>query len=391
MKSRKEIIIIVDDNITNLTVAKNNLINKYDVFAVPSGRKLFKLLEKVTPSLILLNIEMSEMNGYEIIKILKKSVKTTHIPVIFLRSKTDPESEIKGLSYGACDYVTKPFSQELLIKRIDLHILSEKQKKELLNYNLHLEEEVSKKTKNVFELENAILKIVAELVECRDRITGGHIDRTQNYLSMLVDFLLEHHVYTEELNLWDTNLFIMSSQLHDVGKISIKDDILMKPGNLTNEEFEEMKKHTIYGMEIIRGIEINTTENAFLKYAEILAGSHHEKWNGSGYPYGLKGSEIPLHGRLMAIVDVYDALTNDRPYKKAFTHWAAIEVIKNGVGTHFDPLIGEVFLMHEKEFEKVKKFAYCPRNLVFPICHCDERNCEAIQSFHFPDAAMLSA
>jgi len=167
-----------------------------------------------------------------------------------------------------------------------------------------------------------------------------------------VDFLREHDVYSEELDTWDIGLFIMSSQLHDVGKISIKDEILMKPGKLTDEEFAQMKKHAESGVGIIRRIEKSTTENAFLQYAGIMAGSHHEKWDGSGYPYGLKGKEIPLMGRLMALADVYDALTNDRPYKKAFAHDEAVDIIKRGEGTHFDPYIVKIFLAHEKEFER---------------------------------------
>jgi HD-GYP domain-containing protein (c-di-GMP phosphodiesterase class II) len=161
---------------------------------------------------------------------------------------------------------------------------------------------------------------------------------------------MQHSEFREEISAWDVDLLIMSSQLHDVGKISIKDNILMKPSRLNEEEFEEMKKHTSYGVDIILRIEESTTENAFLYYAEIMAGYHHERWDGKGYPYGLKGNEIPLQGRLMAIIDVYDALTNDRPYKKAFSHETAVGIIKEGHGTQFDPLICEVFLDHEKQF-----------------------------------------
>jgi len=360
MNKSCEIIIIVDDDITNLTAARNDLAGRYNVATVPSGEKLFQLLEKTSPALILLDIEMPDMSGFEVIKKLKSKEKTSHIPVIFLTAKIDPESEVEGLSLGAVDYITKPFSRELLLKRIDLHILFEKQRKELLKHNLSLKSEVNKKTKSIIELQNAILKTVAELVESRDNVTGGHIERTQHYLRLLVDFLLEHGIYTEELSSWDIDLFIMSSQLHDVGKISIKDDILMKQGKLTDEEFEEMKKHTVYGVEIIRKIEESTTENEFLHYAEILAGSHHEKWNGKGYPYGLKGEEIPLMARLMAIVDVYDALTDERPYKKAFSHEKSVNIIRQEKGAYFDPLIAEVFLLHEKEFKKseIKKKNY---------------------------------
>jgi len=353
MDNIRELVIMVDDDLTSLTAARNNLTGKYNVATVPSGEKLFALLEKAMPSLILLDIEMPDMDGYEVMKILKSKEKTAHIPVIFLTSKIDPNSEIRGLNLGAVDYIFKPFSKDLLIKRIDLHILFEKQKKELLKHNLSLENEVDKKTKAVLELQNAVLKTVAELVECRDNVTGGHIERTQHYMRLLVDFLMEHDVYTDELTTWDIDLFIMSSQLHDVGKISLRDDILMKPDRLTDEEYEEMKNHTVYGMEIIKKIEESTTESEFLTYAAILAVSHHEKWDGGGYPFGLGGEEIPLMGRLMALVDVYDALTNDRPYKNAFSHEKSVEIIRNEKGTHFDPLIVDVFVAHEKEFKNV--------------------------------------
>ena len=354
METKRETVIIVDDDDINLIVGQSALSDMYTVHTAQSGRELFMLLDKNSPDLILLDIDMPEMDGYDVIKQLKNSEKTVHIPVIFLTGKIEPESEVKGLSLGAVDYITKPFSRELLIKRIDLHIVFEKQKKELQKYNLNLENEVDKKTKTVLELQNAILKTVAELVEWRDNVTGGHIERTQHYLRLLIDLLLNQGIYYDEISKWDVNLLIMSSQLHDVGKISIKDSILMKPDKLGKEEFEEMKNHTVYGAEIIRRIEENTTENAFLKYAKILAISHHERWDGTGYPYGLKGEEIPLQGRIMAIIDVYDALTNDRPYKMAHTHAYAVEYIKKELGKQFDPLIGEVFLEHEKEFKKIE-------------------------------------
>ena len=354
MKTKRETIIIVDDDDINLTVGQNALSDLYTVYTAQSGRELFILLDRILPDLILLDIDMPAMDGYEVIKELKNSKKTEHIPVIFLTGKIEPENEVKGLSMGAVDYITKPFSRALLIKRIDLHIVFEKQKKELLKYNLNLENEVDKKTKTVLELQNAILKTVAELVECRDNITGGHIERTQHYLRLLIDLMIEHGVYDEEISTWDVNLLVMSSQLHDVGKISIKDSILMKPGKLVEEEFEEMQNHALYGVDIIKRIEESTTENAFLKYAKILAGSHHERWDGTGYPYGLKGEDIPLQGRIMAIIDVYDALTNDRPYKTAFSHDRAVSIIKEEMGKQFDPLITAVFLEHEKEFEKIE-------------------------------------
>ena len=354
MSTDRKKIVVVDDSKANLTIARNMLVDRYDVFTVTSGEKLFMLLEKLIPDIILLDIGMPDMDGYDVIKILKESEKTASILVIFLTALIDPESEVKGLDLGAIDYIFKPFSKELLLKRIEMHLLLESQKQELLNYSVNLERMVQEKTRTVFELKDAILSTVAELVECRDDITGGHIERTQSYLRLLVHFLLEDNIYTEEISQWDIKLFVMSSQLHDVGKISVRDSILQKPGKLTDEEFAEMKKHAAFGKRIIERIEKKTKENAFLQYAKVLAGSHHEKWDGTGYPDGLKGKDIPLPGRLMALADVYDALTNERPYKKAFSHKEAVEIIREGVGKHFDPDIAGVFLKHEREFERAR-------------------------------------
>ena len=354
MDNDREIIIIVDDDSTNLSVGKSTLSEKYDVFTASSGERLFMLLDKIIPDLILLDIRMPEMDGYEVIKRLKRSKKTMEIPVIFLTSRIDPASEIKGLNLGAVDYITKPFSRELLHKRIDLHILFQRQKRELMRHNLRLECEVSKKTRTVLELQNTILRTVAELVECRDNVTGGHIERTQHYLRLLIDFMMEHELYYDEISSWDVGLLVMSSQLHDVGKIAIKDSILLKPGKLTDEEFTEMKKHTTYGVDIIKKIEGSTSESAFLNYAKILAGSHHERWDGNGYPEGLKGFDIPLLGRLMAIIDVYDALTNDRPYKRAYSHEQAVYIIREDLGTQFDPVLCNLFLTHEDSFNNME-------------------------------------
>jgi putative two-component system response regulator len=264
---------------------------------------------------------MPEMDGYDVIRALKSSEKTMHIPVIFLTGKIDPEHEVKGLNLGAVDYITKPFSRELLLKRIDLHILFERQRQDLLKHNLNLENEVDKKTKTVMELQNAILQSVAELVECRDNVTGGHIERTQLYLQLLINLLQERSIYAEEIQTWDVPLLIMSSQLHDVGKISIKDSILMKPGKLTIDEFSEMKNHTIYGVDIIRRIEKSTTDNEFLHYAEIFACSHHERWDGTGYPYGLSRCRVGLW-RLSTSMTLLQTIARIR--KHSATIWQSI-------------------------------------------------------------------
>jgi putative two-component system response regulator len=357
MENTRKNIMLVDDNTTNLTIGRNILLDSYNVFTIQSGQKLFKMLEKINPDLILLDVEMPEMNGYEVIKQLKAGERYRSIPVVFLTAKSDSGSELEGLTLGAVDYITKPFSPPLLLKRIELHLLIESQKQELKNYNDNLQELVNQKTKTVLELQDAILQTFAEMVECRDDVTGGHIDRTQQYLRILTDAILEKNLYPEHQNILRDKFFVPSAQLHDVGKIAIQDSILKKPAKLTNNEFEEMKTHTTFGVMVIDKIGKNTSEKTFLDHAKLFAGTHHEKWDGTGYPNKLKGTDIPIHGRIMAIADVYDALISSRPYKKAFSHKEAVDIILIGRGTHFDPELTDIFMSVSDRFNEAATIA----------------------------------
>jgi len=359
MESDKKLVILVDDNLANLKIGNNYLEEKYIVATAPSAAKMFSLLKNNNPAIIILDIDMPEMNGYEAIKVLKTNPETKNIPVIFLTAKTESDDELEGLSLGAVDYITKPFNPDLLLKRIEVHLLVEGQRKilekqaaELKNFNDNLRIMVEEKTQNVLELQNALLKTMAELVECRDDITGGHIERTQRGIKILLEEIRKHGVYLEETKDWDVDLLLQSSQLHDVGKISIDDSILKKPGKLTDKEFNEMKKHASFGEEIIKKIETLAKESDFLNYAKIFAASHHERWDGAGYPRGLKGNEIPLLGRIMAIADVYDALTSVRPYKIAFPHEEAVLIITKASGTQFDPALIEIFTRAAEQFRR---------------------------------------
>jgi len=357
MDNDRAVVMIVDDNIASLKVAKNALAETYDIFTVPSAAKMFDLLARNKPDLILLDIDMPEMNGLEAIKLLKTRPDTCGIPVIFLTGKNDPESELEGLALGAIDYISKPFMPQLLQKRVELHLTVEVQRirlekqanklkaqgEELKQFNANLQEMVKEKTAEILKLQNAILATVANLVENRDDTTGGHVERTQHFLKTLIEGLKNSGIYGEQLREWDIDLLLQSSQLHDVGKIAITDNILNKPDLLTAEEFEEMKKHASLGVKIIERIESETPDSDFLKYAKIFAGTHQEKWDGTGYPDGLAGDDIPLPGRLMAIADVYDALISERPYKKALPHQEAVRIILEGKGNHFDPILVDVF------------------------------------------------
>jgi len=333
-----------------LKLARNTLMSKYDVFTVPSAEKLFQLLEKTEPDIILLDVLMPEMSGYEAIKILKQDDKTAEIPVIFLTSKSDTGSELEGFVLGAVDYISKPFSPQILLKRVETQVLLEEQKKELKLLNEDLQEQVKEKTADIRELQNAVIKTLSSFVECRDVVTGDHLEQTERFLRPLVDEMRKQKVYAEEMDRWDLDVFLQSAQLHDVGKIVIRDEILLKEGRLTDDEYEQMKRHAHFGEEVIEKIQQNARESAFLEYAKTMARTHHERWDGKGYPDGLEGLNIPLQGRLMAIVDVYHALISKRPYKEAFSPEEALKIIEEGKGTHFDPILVDVFIAVAKQF-----------------------------------------
>ena len=344
---------IVDDDMTNLTVGAEALAYSYNVFTFNSGGLVLKRLERHIPDLILLDVDMPEMSGYEVIELIKGKKETEHVPVIFLTAKSDCKSELEGLSLGAIDYIIKPFSPPLLLKRIEVHLLVESQRKELQDFNENLLEMVEAKTRTVVELQNAIINAMTRLVDRRDDITGGHIERTQSYMGVMLDKVLERGLFKNESLCWDLNMVVQSTQLHDIGKIAIRDNILLKPGRLTSEEFESIKKHTMVGEDVILEIERNTSEHKFLEYAKVFAATHHERWDGSGYPRGLAGEDIPLLGRIMAIVDVYDALVSDRPYKNKLSHKEAVTIITDGRGTHFDPVICDIFLSVADQFKRI--------------------------------------
>jgi putative two-component system response regulator len=353
MENERQVIMLVDDNLSNLTTGKNLLKDIYQVYTISSGEKLLTLLEKIKPDLILLDIEMPDMSGYEVIRRLKADQATADIPVIFLTSYSDPGSELNGLNMGAVDYISKPFSPPLLVKRIENHLIMTAQKNALKDYNENLQNKVYEKTKEVLQLQNSILSAMSELVEFRDDTTGGHINRTQSYLDLLVNKLRDEKIYWKEISTWDLDFLIPSAQLHDVGKIGISDTILNKPGKLTIEEFEIMKNHALFGEKAIEEIMKTTSANDFLYHAKIFAGAHHEKWDGSGYPRGLKGADIPLQGRIMAIADVYDALITVRPYKKSLSASEAEQIILDGREKHFDPLLIEIFKMVAPQFAQI--------------------------------------
>lgn len=360
--SQKPKVMIVDDNMANLKVGKVALAGSYDVFTAPGADKMLGYLQKSTVDLILLDVDMPDIDGYDAIKLLKANPFTADIPVIFLTAKSDSESEITGLDLGAVDYISKPFNPALLRRRVDLHLtissqqrLLEEQSEIISRQNVTLRMDVEVKGEKVGKLQHAILATVAELVENRDHNTGGHVVRTQLYLQALTGALIESGLYAGEVGKWDLDLLFKSSQLHDVGKIYIPDAILNKPGRLTPDEFDIMKTHTTLGGVVIDRIAAKMPDDDLLVYAKIFALTHQEKWDGGGYPRSLRGEEIPLQGRLMAICDVYDALVSARPYKTPMSHEQAVRIILEGRGSHFEPALVDLFEGISDEFEKIRQ------------------------------------
>ncbi|MDR0442209.1 MAG: response regulator [Treponema sp.] len=333
-------IFVVDDSDTNLSMAETALEDHYRVMTMPSAAKMFALLERVVPDLILLDIEMPEMDGFEALRRLKSKDTMSDIPVMFLTGRTDVAVEAHGFELGAVDFVAKPFSASVLLNRIKTH--------------LDIDEIIRERTTQLNRLQNSIVSVLADMVENRDEGTGGHIERTSLYIKILMKAMEERGVYLDEMRGWDAEKIISSARMHDLGKISITDLIMNKPGKLTDDEYEIMKTHAIQGERIIDEIVARTGESEFLWNAKLFAGYHHERWDGRGYPRGHKGTEIPLQGRIMAIVDVYDALVSERPYKKALTHEEAVKIIMECAGTQYDPKIAEVFNDVNDLFRSVK-------------------------------------
>jgi len=334
-------IFMVDDSDTSLSIAKRALEGQYKVFTMLSGVKMFSLLEKITPDLIILDIQMPGMDGFEALNILKSKPLYADIPIMFLTSYSDDDIEAKGFEMGVVDFISKPFSAPVLLNRIKTQ--------------LDIEDIISERTKRIKRLQNGIMAVFANVVEERDVNTVGHNDRTATYVKILITAMKERKVYTDEISNWDIDKVASSARLHDMGKINILDTILNKPGKLDDNEFDMIKTHPIEGVKLIDRIISQTGEEAFLRNAKLFAEYHHEHWDGTGYPHGLKGTDIPLHGRIMAIIDVYDALVSKRPYKEPISGEEAAEIISKGAGKQFDPKIVEVFLSVQDQLKEVRE------------------------------------
>lgn len=339
-------ILVVDDTEANIDILVELLSDEYEVAVAMDGESALEILEEEHPNLILLDIMMPGIDGYEVCQRIKANERTWRIPIIFLTAVTDDSSEERGLSLGAVDYITKPFNPALVLARVKNNLA-------LQRYQDHLEVLVRERTEQLELVQQVTFESLASLAEYRDPETGGHIHRTQHYTRILAEKLATMSEFEILFSEDVINTVYRSTPLHDIGKVGVPDAILLKPGKLTDEEFEEMKKHTIYGRDAIAAAEKRLGGNSFLKIAREIAESHHEKWDGSGYPLGIKEEEISVFGRLMAIADVYDALVCKRVYKPPFSHKKAASIIIEGAGTHFDPKMVEAFTEIQEEFRRI--------------------------------------
>jgi putative two-component system response regulator len=368
----KPVILAVDDDPIILNVVLSTLKTDYKIIPLASAKAALKYLEDNLVDLILLDCFMPDMTGFEMFERLLKDERLKEIPVIFLTGATDENGEAMALQSGAADYINKPIRAQALLTRISVQL-------ELLSHRKNLENLVKEKTRLLNEAlnllnarEDVTLNLLARVTELRDCDTGTHIERTTEFVKIIVDELLRNPSDDYILSAEEAEDIIKSAKLHDLGKIAIPDDILLKPGKLTPEEFEVIKTHTeegkkllsttIDGIKTYKLLNISDEESEriihadnFLKTAREITYSHHEKWSGEGYPLGLKGKEIPLSARIIALADVYDALTSKRPYKAAFTHEKSSSIIDSDSGKHFDPHLVDIFKKHNEAFKNVAR------------------------------------
>lgn len=334
-------ILIVDDDKLNLTVAKNALSGTYKVTAVISGEQALHFLQNNTCDLILLDINMPEMNGFEVMAKIRENPENADIPIIFLTADSDPAIESRCLKEGAMDFISKPFVQNVMLSRISRTL-------ELEALRQDLEGQLEARTLHIKYIQEMMVLGMATMVESRDLSTGGHIKRTSMVVKIFAERLANEQVSLTESFL---DMVIRAAPMHDLGKISVDDRVLRKQGRFTPEEYEEMKKHSAEGSRIVKQILEGVEDPSFVDIAANVAHYHHEKWDGSGYPDRLSGEAIPIEARIMALADVFDALVSKRCYKEAYSYDKAFSIIEDSVGTHFDPMLAKIFLECRTELE----------------------------------------
>jgi len=340
-------ILVVDDTPANLTLLSSMLREKgYGTRPVLSGKLALKAIEKEIPNLILLDINMPEMNGFEVCEHLKQDTRYKDIPVIFISALNETLDKVRAFGSGGVDYITKPFQFEEVEARVETHL-------KLRRYQVYLEDLVSEKVKEIFESQMSTIFALSKLAESRDNDTGAHLERVQIFCRIISERLSLDSPYRIIIEENFIHNISNASPLHDIGKVAIPDHILLKPGKLTPAEFEEMKTHTIIGANTLEAVNQLYPKNTFINMGISIARSHHERWDGKGYPDRLKGADIPLAARIMSVVDVYDALRSKRCYKESFSRLQCQNIIESESGRQFDPILIDYFSSLEEEFNNI--------------------------------------
>ena len=354
-------IMVIDDTPANIKLLHGMLSGLgFKVAAFSSGSLALKGAKINPPDIILLDINMPEMNGYEVCQKLKDDPDLKKIPVIFISALSEIMNKVQAFKIGGVDYITKPFDFEEVRLRVETHLKITRLQQRVNEFNQQLQEKVKEQTAQILEDQRkiadgqiAMILVLAKLSECRDNDTGTHLDRVQYYCRELAEGLASKSFFTPMINEDFTSTIMHAAALHDIGKVGIPDHILLKPGKLTAEEFAIMKTHCNIGAKTIAQIVEKYPENTLLVMAIDIVHAHHENWDGTGYPQGLKGEDIPLCARIMAVADVYDALRSKRPYKKGFSHREACELIMRDRGIKFDPDIVDTFCEIDKTFDDI--------------------------------------
>lgn len=352
-------ILVVDDTPANLSLLAEMLKDQYRVKMANNGLRALALAAQAPPDLILCDVMMPGINGFDVCRRLKADHATAKVPLIFVTAALGVEDEQIGFEVGAVDYIHKPLTPSIVLARVRTHLQMKQWHDFMEDQSAWLRQQVVTQVNQVLQLQTASIHVMVSLAEFRDEDTGNHIRRTQEYVRDLGTWMLNQGLYPQTLSIGSVDQIAQAAPLHDIGKIAIADHILLKPGRLTPEEFTIMKTHATQGYEIIEQARKSMGhDNPLLRFASEITRHHHERWDGSGYPDGLAGEAIPVSARLMAVADVYDALRSKRPYKEPFTHQAAAALIMEGRGSHFDPSAVDAFVALQDAFvETANRFA----------------------------------
>lgn len=347
-------ILIVDDIPDNLNLLCDMLKDDdYLIRPAISGKDALQLARRYPPDLILLDITMPEMTGFEVMDRIKQSPMLVEVPVIFISALSETEDKVRAFDAGGVDYITKPFKSQEVKARISTVLRIQMLQRELKEHNNNLNQLVQEQVKEISESQLTTIFAMAKLAEGRDEDTGKHLERVRNYSRLLASWLQSHSIYKANISDQFIHNIYHASPLHDIGKVGIPDHVLLKPGPLSREEFDIMKQHTMIGAKTLEAVRDMYPKNGLISMGVQIAGQHHEKWDGSGYPNGLAGGQISLAARIMAVADVYDALRTKRVYKPAFSKEKTCGMLLESSGKHFDPVIVEAFRQLQDQFDEI--------------------------------------